>query len=130
MPSRGSSSARSCRTRSRSTSFIPLGSSAAIATSGLLFTTFITGRLGGTPETSGSTLGAIHRGWVNLKSAVTVSDKAIVSEVVNGETVAEKYFGDASKDQTLPQEALGLVQKQHAKIQESLNYAKDLYNKR
>jgi uncharacterized protein (TIGR02284 family) len=95
-----------------------------------LFTTFfITGRLGGTPETSGSTLGAIHRGWVNLKSAVTVSDKAIVSEVVNGETVAEKYFGDASKDQTLPQEALGLVQKQHAKIQESLNYAKDLYNK-
>ncbi|ELR22355.1 uncharacterized protein ACA1_253410 [Acanthamoeba castellanii str. Neff] len=86
-------------------------------------------KLGGTPETSGSTLGAIHRGWVNLKSALTVSDKAIVSEVVNGETVAEKYFVDASKDQSLPQEALGLVQKQHAKVQESLNYAKDLYNK-
>jgi uncharacterized protein YjbJ (UPF0337 family) len=43
--------------------------------------------------------------------------------------VAEKYFVDASKDQSLPQEALGLVQKQHAKVQESLNYAKDLYNK-
>jgi hypothetical protein len=52
-----------------------------------------------------------------------------VSEVVNGETVAEKYFADAAKDSSLPKDAQGLVQKQHSKVQESLNYAKDLYNK-
>ncbi len=36
-------------------------------------------RLGGDPETSGSTLGALHRGWENVKAKITgKDDKAIL----------------------------------------------------
>src|SRR5262245_20504358 len=37
--------------------------------------------LGGEPATSGSTSGALHRGWMNIKSAVTGKDeKAVLNE--------------------------------------------------
>src|SRR3546814_11400291 len=39
-------------------------------------------RLGGNPEDAGTTAGAAHRGFVNLKSAVTGrDDKAVINEV-------------------------------------------------
>ena len=42
--------------------------------------------IGGDPETESSTAGAAHRGWVDLKSAITGRDeKAIVNEVERGE---------------------------------------------
>jgi len=86
-------------------------------------------KMGGTAETSGSTLGSIHRGWLNLKSALTTNDKAIISEVVNGETVAEKYFAEAEEEKSLPQDVLNVVQRQHHSIQDSLNFARDLTNR-
>src|SRR5215210_4857326 len=43
-------------------------------------------RLGGSPEKSGSVSGSAHRGWINIKSAVTGKDpQAIVSEAERGE---------------------------------------------
>src|SRR4051794_5224301 len=45
--------------------------------------------LGGDPETSGSIAGAMHRGWINIKSAVTGKDeKAILNECERGEDTA------------------------------------------
>ncbi len=41
--------------------------------------------LGGEPETSGSAMGAVHRGWINLKTAVSSRDaKAILEECERG----------------------------------------------
>src|ERR1041385_7939557 len=38
-------------------------------------------KLDGDPATSGSTAGALHRGWINLKSAITGKDEqAILNE--------------------------------------------------
>src|SRR5580698_6645401 len=42
-------------------------------------------RLGGEPATSGSTLGAIHRGWIGLKTAIAEdTDLAILDEAERG----------------------------------------------
>src|SRR4051812_9290973 len=50
----------------------------------------IVARFGGKPEESGSVAGALHRGWVDAKSAVTGRDDlAILEEVERGEDVAK-----------------------------------------
>src|SRR5689334_19319921 len=55
--------------------------------------------LGGDPEDSGSFSGAIHRGWINIKSAVTGKDEAsILNECERGEDSAKNAYRDALKD--------------------------------
>jgi uncharacterized protein (TIGR02284 family) len=52
--------------------------------------------LGGDPDTSGSISGAVHRGWIDLKSAVTGRDeKAILNECERGEDYAKQAYLDA-----------------------------------
>jgi uncharacterized protein (TIGR02284 family) len=51
------------------------------------------------PETTSSAAGAMHRAWINLKSAVTSGDdKAILSEVERGEDSAVREFKEAVHD--------------------------------
>src|SRR5213075_1461684 len=51
------------------------------------------------PETSSSTAGALHRAWINLKSAVTSGDDhAILAECERGEDSAVKEFQEAMED--------------------------------
>lgn len=51
------------------------------------------GQLGGKPEDDTSTMGAIHRAFVDLKAAVTGrDDKAIVNEVERGEDYLKGKF--------------------------------------
>jgi len=51
------------------------------------------------PEESSSTAGAMHRAWINLKSAVTSGDdKAILSECERGEDSAVHEFEEAMHD--------------------------------
>src|SRR5688500_14339766 len=52
--------------------------------------------LGGDPENSGSVAGAIHRGWINIKSAVTGKNEAsILNECERGEDSAKNAYKDA-----------------------------------
>jgi uncharacterized protein (TIGR02284 family) len=56
-------------------------------------------RLGGDPEQSGSVAGALHRGWINIKSVVTGEDEgAIISECERGEDAAVKAYEEALKE--------------------------------
>src|SRR5829696_3068966 len=56
-------------------------------------------RLGGDPEKTGSAAAALHRGWINIKSAVTGEDEgAIVSECERGEDSAVKAYEEALKE--------------------------------
>src|ERR1017187_4875901 len=58
--------------------------------------------LGGDPEDSGRFSGAIHRGWVNIKSAIAGNDvKAVLNECERGEDSAKKTYKDAL-EQGLP----------------------------
>ena len=51
------------------------------------------------PEESSSTAGAMHRAWINLKSAVTSGDdKAILSECERGEDSAVHEYQEAIQD--------------------------------
>jgi uncharacterized protein (TIGR02284 family) len=73
-------------------------------------------RLGGDPEKSGSTAGAMHRGWLDLKAVLTGhDDHAIVAEAERGEDVAKTAFEGALKE-SLPASARALVQEFAAKV--------------
>jgi uncharacterized protein (TIGR02284 family) len=73
--------------------------------------------LGGDPETSSSTAGALHRGWINIKSAITgQDDQAILNECERGEDVAKNAYKDALET-ALPANASSIVQAQYAAVQ-------------
>src|SRR5918911_5770041 len=70
-------------------------------------------RLGGDPERTGSVAASLHRGWINLKSAVTgKDDAAIITECERGEQVAVKNYEDALK-KDLPGDVRALVERQY-----------------
>ncbi len=67
---------------------------------------------GGDPENSGSVAAAIHRGWINIKSAVTGKDEtAILNECERGEDSAVSSYKDALEED-LPANARTTVQNQ------------------
>jgi uncharacterized protein (TIGR02284 family) len=73
--------------------------------------------LGGDPEDSGSVAGALHRGWINIKSAVTGQDEgAILNEAERGEDSAKNAYKDAL-EQNLPANILSVVQNQYSAVQ-------------
>ena len=83
-------------------------------------------RLGGDPERSGSMAGAVHRGWLDIKSVVTgKDDHAILVEAERGEDVAKNAFEAALKE-SLPDSALMLVQVEAAKVRQAHDYVRTL----
>jgi uncharacterized protein (TIGR02284 family) len=76
-------------------------------------------RLGGDPERSGSMAGALHRGWLDIKSIVTgKDDHAIVAEAERGEDVAKNAYESALQE-PLPASARLLVQQQAMKVRQA-----------
>ena len=77
--------------------------------------------LGGDPATGGTASGTLHRGWINLKSAVTgKDDHAILSECERGEDSAVRnYQGVLAKD--LPSELRSMVEVQYRQILQTHN---------
>jgi uncharacterized protein (TIGR02284 family) len=81
-------------------------------------------RLGGEPAKSGTTTGAIHRGWIDLKSAVTgSSDHSILEEAERGEDAAVKNYRDALA-KNLPADIEAIVSNQLREIQQTHNTVK------
>lgn len=82
--------------------------------------------LGGDPENSGSISGAIHRGWINIKSAVTGKDeKAILNEAERGEDVAVNAYKEAL-NQNLPANVQSVIQNQYSQVQATHDKVKAL----
>ena len=74
-------------------------------------------RLGAAPATGGSVSGALHRGWMDVKAAVTdEDDKAIVAEAERGEDVAVATFRTAL-EASLPPDIEAIVRRQFAQVQ-------------
>ena len=83
-------------------------------------------RLGGDPDTGGSMSGSVHRGWIDLKAAITGhDDHAIVSEAERGEDVAKAAYESASLE-ALPASAQTLVRQQAAKVRRVHDAVRDL----
>jgi uncharacterized protein (TIGR02284 family) len=84
-------------------------------------------RLGGKPEDGGSVAGALHRGWVNLKAAVSERDDlAILEECERGEDVAKAKYRAALEDNTLPEEIRAAVQRQYDGVVRNHDQIRDL----
>ncbi|KAA9339803.1 PA2169 family four-helix-bundle protein [Hymenobacter busanensis] len=60
---------------------------------------------------------AVHRGWINIKSAVTgQNDSAILGECETGDKVALEAYETALKSQSIPAQLSSVIQKQHGEI--------------
>jgi uncharacterized protein (TIGR02284 family) len=82
--------------------------------------------LGGDPESSGTLAGTLHRGWLNLKAAVTGGDEAaILDECERGEDGAKDAYR-AALEKALPGDIAHIVQRQNAAILEAHRKIKSL----
>ena len=78
------------------------------------------GRLGGDAEKTGSLAASPHRGWIDIKSAVTGEDEnAVISECERGEDSAVRNYEDALREQDLPADVRAIVERQFAQIKEA-----------
>ncbi len=83
-------------------------------------------RMGGKPETGGSVSGALHRGWVDVKSGVTGhSDHAILAKCERGEDAAKKNYRQAL-DKDLPADVRAVVERQYQGVLENHDRIRDL----
>lgn len=85
-------------------------------------------RLGGDPDISGSPLGALHRGWINVRDVITGHDDyAILAECERGEDAAKDAYRTALL-KTLPTDILEIVRRQAAAIDVAHDRIKSLRN--
>jgi uncharacterized protein (TIGR02284 family) len=63
-------------------------------------------------DRSGTTLGAIHRGWTDLKAALGGGDDAILGSMETGDKYAKDYYDRYIRDNSLPDELLGIIRNQ------------------
>jgi uncharacterized protein (TIGR02284 family) len=83
-------------------------------------------QLGGSVKDSGSALGALHRGWVSVKTTLsTYDDKAVLEECERGEDNALARYRKALKQQ-LPEHAKAVVERQYQAVQRNHDQIKML----
>ena len=70
--------------------------------------------------------GALHRGWINLKAAVSGgSESAILDECERGDEAAVKAYQEAMEE-PLPQDVAQVVRQQYQSVQEAYSRVKGL----
>ena len=85
-------------------------------------------KIGGNPETSGSIAASLHRGWIDIKSAVSGQDEgAILSECERGEDSAVAAYQSALKE-ALPSDVNSVVERQYQQVKEAHDRIKGLRN--
>jgi uncharacterized protein (TIGR02284 family) len=78
-------------------------------------------RLGGAPDESKSMAGWLHRGWINIKSAVMRGgDSSIIVECQNGEEAAVERYQEALKAD-LPLDVQYVVKRQYMDIKDAFD---------
>ena len=75
--------------------------------------------LGGDPEQRCSVAASLHRGWINIKSAVTGEDEgAVISECERGEDSAVRNYKSALNED-LPANIREIVERQFTQVKEA-----------
>jgi uncharacterized protein (TIGR02284 family) len=85
-------------------------------------------RLGETkPEDSSSAAGAMHRTWINLKSAIAKRDNhAILAECERGEDSAVKEYLEAMEDEDLTAPVREIISRQYSEVKSAHDRVKQL----
>lgn len=82
--------------------------------------------LGADPADHGHVAGAIHRGWINLKAAITgKDDAAVISECERGEDFAKERFRKALETD-LPAAMRTIVERQYMQVQQAHDHIRSL----
>ena len=74
---------------------------------------------GEVPTDSGSTLGAMHRGWLGLKNAISGGDRAILEECERGEDSAVAKYRDLLDSNDLTPSIRTVVQRQYVLVKQT-----------
>jgi uncharacterized protein (TIGR02284 family) len=89
------------------------------------------GRLAGDPERSGSVAASLHRGWMNVKAALTGGDDAaILAAAESGEDSAKRNYEDALRTASLPANVRAVVEHQFARVKEAHDRVRQLRDTR
>ena len=84
--------------------------------------------LGGDVETSSSVSGTMHRGWIDIKSAVTGKDEtAVLNECERGEDIAVASYRKAL-DKGLPPDIRTVVERQFHGVMRNHDQVKQMRN--
>lgn len=83
-------------------------------------------QLGGTAEQGGSALGAVHRGWVSVRDALSGhSDLAVLEECERGEDAALEHYRRAL-EAALPPHVRNIVERQYEGVKRNHNEVRTL----
>jgi uncharacterized protein (TIGR02284 family) len=82
------------------------------------------------PNRSGSASAAIHRAWIDLKSALGGGDHAILKSVESGEDSAKSSYQKALQNPDLPKHLAALVRRQLASIDAAHDHVRSLRDAR
>jgi len=83
-------------------------------------------RLGGDPETGGTALGAVHRGWIDIKSAVAGKDEgAVIAEAERGEDHAVRQYRE-TLEKNLPTNIQTIVENQYIHVRDAHDHIRAL----
>lgn len=84
--------------------------------------------LGGDPEKRGSTGGALHRVWINIKSTITGMDShAVLAECERAEDAAKRAYEAALKKDVSP-DVRTMVERQYQGVLENHDRVRELRN--
>ncbi len=79
------------------------------------------------PETTGSVSGALHRGWINLKAALSSKDEhAILAECERGEDSAVAEYQKALEQTGLPANVQDILRTQFTAVQAAHDRVRNL----
>lgn len=79
------------------------------------------------PETTSSTAGAMHRAWINLKSAITsADDHAILAECERGEDSAVAEFKKAMEEEELSAPIRDTISRQYSDVKRAHDRIREL----
>jgi uncharacterized protein (TIGR02284 family) len=79
------------------------------------------------PEETGSASGAMHRTWINLKSAITSGDDhAVLAECERGEDSAVNEYKKAMEEEKLSSTIRDTISRQYADVKKAHDHIKAL----
>jgi uncharacterized protein (TIGR02284 family) len=83
--------------------------------------------LGADVEKSGSVAGSIHRGWINLKSALSTNEpQAVLEEAERGEDAAVAAYRKALEQQDLDSATRDLITSQSTAVKAAHDHVRNL----
>ena len=83
--------------------------------------------LGAKVEKSGSVAGSMHRGWINLKSALSTNEpQAVLEEAERGEDAAVAAYRKALEHADLDADTRNLIMSQSTAVKAAHDHVRDL----